>query len=137
MKKYIITAGCNPYNARTHYNGERVLKRDMTTPIKWVVDDFYGAGLSLEEAMNILDGYANQLSDDVRWIDDTNLADDVRYFKEEEGIDLDISWYKGEGWYANDCLVYKHGDMYLRDDVVDYAIEELDDYQDAYAQSLS
>lgn len=133
MKKYIITAACNPYNARTHYNGERVLRYDMTTPIKWVIDDFYGEGLSLEEAMDILDSFAHQLGDDVRWMDDYNLAEDVRFFKEEENIDLDTSWYKGEGWYRDEYQVYKRGDMCLRDDVMDYAIEEMDDYKEEYA----
>lgn len=132
MKKYIITASCNPFNARTHYNGQRVLRYDMATPIKWVIDDFYGAGLTLEEAMDILDKYANELGDDIRWVDDAYLAEDVRYFK-EEGIDLDTSWYKGEGWYMGEYQVYKRGDMYLRDDVMDYAIEEMDDYKEAYA----
>jgi hypothetical protein len=105
----------------------------MTTPIKWVNDDFYGAGLTLDEAMDILDRYANELGDDIRWVDDANLAEDVRYFKEEEGIDLDTSWYKGEGWYRDEYQVYKRGDMHLQDDVMCYAIEEMDDYKEAYA----
>lgn len=133
MTKYIITAACNPYNARTHYNGERVLKMDMTTPVKWVCRDDYGSGYSLDEAMDILDSFANQLSDDVSYIDDEWLKQLVAEAKEYDDIDLDTSWYKGEGWYANEYQVYKHGDMYLRDDVMDYAIEEMDDYKDAYA----
>ena len=134
MKKYIITASCNPYNAKSHYNGQRVLKMDMTTPVKGVVDDFYGDGLSLEEAMDILDGYANQLSDDVSYIDDEWLAQMVAEAKEYDEVDLDTSWYKGAGWYANEYQVYQRGDMYLRDDVMDYAIEEMDDYKEAYAE---
>lgn len=133
MTKYIITAACNPYNARTHYNGQRVLKMDMTTPVKWVMEDGYGDGLSLEKAMDVLDGYANQLSDDVSYIDDEWLAQMVAEAKEYDGVDLDTSWYKGAGWYANEYQVYKRGDMYLRDDVMDYAIEEMDDYKNEYA----
>ena len=133
MTKYIITAACNPYNARTHYNGQRVLKMDMTTPVKWVMEDGYGDGLSLEEAMDILDGYANQLSDDVSYIDDEWLAQMVADAKEYDEVDLDTSWYKGAGWYTNEYQVYKRGDMYLRDDVMDYAVEEMDDYKNEYA----
>lgn len=133
MKKYIITAACNPYHARTHYNGERVLKMNMTTPVKWVMEDAYGDGLTLEQAQDILDSYANQLSDDVSYIDDEWLKQMVAEAKEYDDVDLDTSWYKGEGWYANEHQVYKRGDMYLRDDVMDYAIEEMEDYKDAYA----
>lgn len=130
MTKYIITAACNPYNAHTHFNGQRVLKMDMTTPVKWVMEDGYGDGLSLEEAMNILDSYANQLSDDVSYIDDEWLAQMVAEAKEYDEVDLDTSWYKGAGWYTGEYQVYKRGDMYLRDDVMDYAIEEMDEYAD-------
>lgn len=134
MTKYIITAACDPYNARKHYHGQRVLKMNMTTPVKWVHDDDYGYGYSLEEAMAKLDGYAHELGgDDTSYIDDEYLAQLVEEVKEYEGVDLDTSWYKGAGWYANEYLVYQHGDMYLRDDVIDYAIEEMDDYKDEYA----
>lgn len=133
MKKYIITASCNPFNARTHYNGQRVLRYDMTTPIKWVMEDAYGDGLTLEQAQDILDSYANQLSDDTSYIDDEWLAQMVAEAKEYDEVDLDTLWYKGAGWYCNEHLVYQRGDMYLRDDVMDYAIEEMDDYKEAYA----
>lgn len=132
MTKYIITAVCNPYNARTHYNGQRVLRYDMTTPIKWVMEDAYGDGLTLEQAQDILDSYANQLSDDTSYIDDEWLAQMVAEAKEYDEVDLDTSWYMGEGWYMGEYQVYKRGDMYLRDDVMDYAIEEMDDYKEAY-----
>ena len=41
MKKYIIVAMCDPYNAIKHYHGEKVLKRDGATPIHWVFKDEY------------------------------------------------------------------------------------------------
>ena len=132
MMKYIITASCNPYNARTHYNGQKVLRRDMMTPTKWVKDDAYGEGLTLEEAMDILDDYANSLNDDTVYYDDEFVKQMVEEAKEYDEVDLDISWYQGAGWYENNVLVYKHGDMYLRDDVVDYAIEEMSSYAADY-----
>ena len=133
MKKYIITAACNPYNARTHYHGQRVLKMNMATPVKWVMDDFYGQGLSLEEAMDILDSWANQLNDDTSYMDDDYVQQLAAEILEDTGEVLDTTWYKGAGWYANNTLVYKRGDMNLEDDVMYYAIEEIDDYADEYA----
>ena len=126
MKKYMITAACNSYNARTHYNGQRVLRYDMTTPIKWVMEDAYGDGLTLEEAQDILDSYANQLSDDTLYIDDEWLAQMIAEAKEYDEVDLDTSWYKGAGWYCNEHLVYQRGDESLRDDVMLYWIEEME-----------
>lgn len=126
MKKYMITATCNPYNARTHYNSQRVLRYDMTTPIKWVMEDAYGDGLTLEQAQDILDSYADQLSDDTSYIDDEWLAQMVAEAKEYSEVDLDTSWYKGAGWYCNEHLVYQRGDESLRDDVMLYWIEEME-----------
>lgn len=126
MKKYMITAACNPYNAGTHYNGQRVLRYDMTTPIKWVMEDAYGDGLTLEEAQDILDSYANQLSDDTSYIDDEWLAQMIAEAKEYDEVDLDTLWYKGAGWYCNEHLVYQRGDESLRDDVMLYWIEEME-----------
>ena len=36
---FIIKATCDPYNARKHYNGQKVLQYDMATPVKWVMED--------------------------------------------------------------------------------------------------
>ena len=132
MKKYIITATCDPYNARFHYHNQRVLKMNMTTPTKWVMDDDYERGYTLEEAMTILDGYANQLSDNVSYIDDEWLQQMVAEAKEYDDIDLDTSWYKGAGWYADENLVYQRGDMSLSYDSMTYCIEEMDDYFSQY-----
>ena len=134
MKKYIITASCNPYHARCHYNGQLVLKYDMATPVKWVADDFYGQGLSLDEAMDILDGYANQLNDDTHYENDESVQSWAAELLETDGVVLDTTWFKGAGWYENNVLVYKRGDMGLEDDVMYYAIEEMDDYANEYAE---
>lgn len=129
MKKYIITGSCDPYNARFHFNGSnnQPLRYDMTTPVEWVVDDDYGRGYTLEEAYNILDGYANQMSDDVSYCDDEWIKQMVDEAKEYDDIDLDTSWYKGAGWYCGETLVYQHGDEYLRDDSMNYSIVAMDE----------
>lgn len=125
MKKYRIIANCDPYNARFHYHNEQVLKYDGATPIEWVVDDNYGDGYTLEEAHDILDGYADQLNDDTCYEDDASVADMRREIEAETGEEADFSWYEGAGWYENNVLVYRHGDGYLRDDVMLYSIDEL------------
>ena len=124
MKKYRIIANCDPYNARIHHHNEQVLKYDGATPLEWVVDDSYGDGYTLEEAYDILDSYANQLNDDTFYEDDALIAE-MRRELEEYGEEADFSWYEGAGWYENNVLVYRHGDCYLRDDVMLYSIDEL------------
>ena len=124
MKKYRIIANCDPYNARFHHHNEQVLKYDGATPIEGVVDDSYGDGYTLEAAYDILDGYANQLNDDTCYEDDASIAEMRREF-EEYGEEAGFSWYEGAGWYENNVLVYRHGDSYLRDDVMLYSIDEL------------
>lgn len=123
---YRIVAACDPYNARFHHHNEQVLKYDGATPIEWVVDDSYGDGYTLEEAYDILDSYANQLNDDTCYEDDASI-DEMRRELEEYGEEADLSWYKGAGWYENNVLVYRHGYEYLRDDVVLYSIEEMEE----------
>lgn len=127
-KLYVITATCDPYNARRHYYNQEVLKYNGTTPVYWIQDDNYGDGYTIDEAMRILDSYANDMNDDVVYIDDDYIQEEKRYFREED-MDYDTSWYEGEGWYENNYLVYKHGDMSLRDDVMCYEIEALEDVE--------
>lgn len=145
MKKYRIIAKCDPYNARSHYHGEDVIKFDGATPTAWVIDDFYGKGLSLEEARGILDGYANQLNDNTFYYDDASIAqwkDELEKYDEEMP---DFSWYRGAGWYENNECVYYRGEDYLRDDVMTYSIEEMPEpkydvrslYRKALAESLN
>lgn len=116
MKPYRIIATCDPYNAKHHYHGQAVVRYNLTTPVEWVMEDY----LTLDEAQSILDAYASDLGDDYVWNDDKWIAE-----LQEEGID--VSWYKGEGVYTTEgVLVYQHGDIYLRDDVVIYRIEEIE-----------
>lgn len=128
QRKYIITASCDPYNARFHYNDQRVLAHNGPTPIKWVDDDNYGDGYSFEEAMDILDRYANNLNDNTSFIDDDYIAQLRNEVSEDYGEELDASWYKGEGWYEDQTLIYKRGDESLRDDTMTYCIEDIEDH---------
>lgn len=37
---YMIVAKCDPYNAKHHWHGQRVLKYDGPTPVEWVAGEF-------------------------------------------------------------------------------------------------
>lgn len=125
QKKYRIVGSCNPYHARFHYNGyNEVLRYDGTTPVEWVVNDNYGYGFTLDEAMDKLDSYANEMNI-LSWEDNETVANLVYEARENDDIDLDTSWFIGDGWYADHILYYKRGDMYLEDDVMTYCIEEI------------
>lgn len=123
MKKFRIIANCNPYNARFHYNNEEVLKMDGATPIEWVADDNYGDGFSIEEAYDILDGYAERLNDDTIYYDEESIAQwkcELEKYDEEMP---DFGWFIGAGWYENGERVYYRGQDSLRDDVMFYFID--------------
>jgi hypothetical protein len=123
--KKMVVAQCNPYNAKSHYNGQRVLDYDMTTPVKWVMDDDYGYGLSEEEALAKLEAYASE--DGYEYFDEESLAEYVKMVKEGfEVEDVDTSWYEGRGYYdmENMYCAYSCGDHYYRHDTMFYSIED-------------
>lgn len=45
-----IVACCDPYHAKLHYNGEKVIESDMGTPVQWVIGEYD----SIEEAREAL-----------------------------------------------------------------------------------
>lgn len=126
-----IVACCDPYHAKLHYNGEKVIKRDMGTPVQWVIGEYD----SIEEAREAL--WKMCLEDKDRNMDWTRESDDdLSYWREllasdpdhEDWSDADIeemlSWYKGEGVYnsINEPVMLKGGDGYTND-VVTYRID--------------
>lgn len=131
-KKMMVTAYCNPYHARFHHYQQRVLKYDGTTPVKWVMDDDYGCGISRDKALCILERYASE--DGFEYFDEQSLEAWVEDFKEAyeyeneepyEG-DVDTSWYEGRGYYDSESLtcMYLCGQDYYRHDTMSYSIEE-------------
>lgn len=97
-KKYIVIANCDPYHSRFHYRGQRVLKYDMTSPIKWVCDDNYCEGYSYDEAKDILRDIVITLTD----------------------------YSDNGGYYKNNVLIYQDNDESFRYDTMLYYIEEFD-----------
>ena len=120
--KYIIVAMCDPYNARKHYHGEKVLKRDGATPIYWVFkDEYFDTEDEAKEALLKAARY------DYSYEDDESIAD----LKESLGQDFDgtIDWYKGPGVYdpdQNNALIYLEGDSSFSDDSMTYMIDTVE-----------
>lgn len=127
-QKYIIAALCDPYNARYHHNGERVICHNGATPVEWVHDDNLGEGYSLEEAKNVLWELALHKSmNNPDWYheDDESVAEIRRQHLEDKGESAEPEWYKGEGVYENGYPILLKGDTSFRDDEMSYSIEEL------------
>lgn len=130
MKKIRIIAICDPYHARSHYNGQEIIRRNGATPVSWVIQECS----TIEEAREILWQFARETT-----INSANLShkdnEDIEYVKslliEEEGlteteVNEMLSWYKGEGIYytsTNEVMMLK-GDGSYSSDIMTYCIEE-------------
>lgn len=128
MKKYIITANCNPYHAKFYYNGERVLRYNGCTPVEWVADDNFGDGFSSEEAAaSALMAMAKNINcDDWSYEDDASIAEIERQIKEDTGESIKVEWYKGPGVYdtANCFEVLLEGETSFDYDTMTWSVEK-------------
>lgn len=118
-KKFMIVAYCNPYHAKFHHHGERVLKYESFTPIKWVHTDNYGNGFTNDEALAEMEKMLQY--------DDSCFYYDREYILECKAEDelYDDSWFEGDGWYdINLTPIYIKNSGVIRDDVMTYTIEE-------------
>lgn len=128
-----IIEHCNPYNARTHYNGQPVIKYDMTTPVEWVIEDGFA---SIEEAKAALMKLAKSCRsyESGSWSeeDEETVRELAAAIKEdrpedfEDGEEPDTSWFKGPGIYDHDSMtpVLLEGETSFCDDVETFSIEE-------------
>lgn len=119
---FMIVAKCDPYHAKFHWHGEKVLKYDGATPVWWVHKD----GLTKEEALEEFRGWA--LEEGFDWDEDS-----IAVFCGDEGItpeqfEKDNPWYVGPGFYdgGNNELLYAYGDEVYHDDDMTYVIKEMD-----------
>lgn len=83
--KYIITCATDAYTAsRMSFRGKTILDYNGCTPVKWVVDDNFGEGLSLAEAQDILSDLADEYgSTDYENTDNLLQIDRLTYRIEE------------------------------------------------------
>lgn len=129
--KHRIVASCDPYNARKHYNGQKVLQYDTATPVKWVMEEDIP---SLEEAKEKLmrlaktgDPYENG-----GWTyEDQESVEELRKellelhgdeMTDEEKQSL-TDWFAGPGIYENHSPVLLEGGTSFDDDSMFYEIE--------------
>lgn len=127
-----IIAHCDPHNARRHYNGQEIVKRDGNTPVEWVMghydtDDAAKSALWDFAMQDYIEHYANLVHEDNESIADMKrtLADDTGLSPAE--IDAVFSWYEGEGVYTRDgheAVLLKGGTAYSYDTMT-YYIDEL------------
>jgi len=106
MKHYRIIAKCDPYNARMHHCGEKVLKRDGITPVCWLYDN--REHLTLKEANAVLLELACQTA--AQKISNWGLA----------------VLHLGRYTPGADCGTNSDGTRFLHDDSMTYAVEEED-----------
>ena len=128
---FIIKATCDPYNARKHYNGQKVLQYDMATPVKWIMEEDIP---SLDEAKEKLmrlaktgDPYENGswTYEDQESVEEfrkemLELHGDEMTNEEKETL---TDWYKGPGIYENRSPVFLEGETSFWDDVMQYSID--------------
>lgn len=129
--KHRIVASCDPYNARKHYNGQKVLQYDMATPVKWVIEDDIP---TLEEAKEKLmrlaktgkpyenGGWSYEDQESVKEFlkEMLELHGDEMTDEEKETL---TDWYKGPGIYDHTYPVLLEGETSFRDDVMQYSID--------------
>ena len=122
MKKFRITASCDPYNARFHYNGQEVISYSGATPVEWVMAD----NLTEEEAIDKFRSYAYEEfnRDNYSYKDDSSIEELKKVLEEEGCVDADFSWYKGAGFYTENVAVWLEGERSYRSDTMLYRIEE-------------
>jgi len=129
-----ITASCDPYHAKKHYNGQKVLQYDMATPVKWVIEDDIP---TLEEAKEKLmrlaktgDPYGNGgwTYEDQESVEEyrkemLELHGDEISDEEKETL---TDWFAGPGIYKNHSPVLLEGGTSFHDDTMTYMIEAIE-----------
>ena len=134
MGKFAIVAKCDAYNARCHYNGQRVLKYDGATPIHWVQEEFD----TYEEAKDAIYkqalGEYGAIEKDYEFVlSEVRNTDDLSDIK-----NLIEDWEDwGEGVYINDAFVMSPNDDSYTLDTMTYAVEELPVAKKAYLVTAS
>lgn len=102
-KTYRIVAKCDPYNAKKHYHGEKVIRRDGATPVEWIHDNH--EGMTLEAANAVLLDFARETAG--QYIPNWGLAV-LHLEKYTDGV--------------ASCGTRKDGTRYLTDDTMTYSV---------------
>lgn len=126
-KNYIIVASCDPYHAKFHWHGQRVLKYDGPTPVEWVAGEFD----TEEEAKSALYAWCKEESMDMIEWDDEFVAERVSEYVHEglfgaakEMLDEYIE--NGEGLYYNGEKKLDRDGWCYSFDTMSYSVESGD-----------
>lgn len=132
-----IIASCNPYNAKTHYHGEKVVQYDGATPVQWIIGEYASADKAKDTLWKMALEECNR-HDDLSHEDSEGIEYDIAAISEDRDLDEAgvqelrnwyADWFKGEGVYYNDShepMMLK-GDTFYSYDVMSYGIEEIED----------
>lgn len=122
--KFAIVAKCNPYHAKFHYHGERVLKYDGATPVEWVLQEFDTEDEALSELYKMAKsekGIVERTYDDV--LEEIKDMDDIIDIRNH--IDKFLEYEDGLYHCDNfEFLMADGGDSYSYDTMT-YSVEEL------------
>lgn len=126
----MIVAKCDPYNARHHWHGERVLKYDGPTPVEWVKEMFD----TEEEAKDQLYAWCLEECDDFRnWGDEQEVIDECRSWLDDGETEpvrniLNAVAEEGYGIYdqTNCNQILETGGWSYSYDTMTYTIESSD-----------
>lgn len=132
--KHRIVASCDPYNARKHYNGQKVLQYDMTTPIKWVMEeDIPSLDKAKEKLMRLAKTGNPYENGDWTYEDQESVEEYRKEMLELHGDEMTdeeketlTDWYKGPGIYENRSPVLLEGETSFHDDTITYMIEAIE-----------
>ena len=84
MERIVITAQCDPYNAKNHWYGQEVLKYDGSTPIKWIIeecDNHFQARKMLYNFAKNEPGFAEYDYDDaLAYIRELERLEDIQFY---------------------------------------------------------
>lgn len=119
---WAIIAHCDPYNAKSHYHGERVVKFDGATPVSWVLKEFSTKTEAIERLEKFFKGdYEGE-------IDFYESESAARKDLEDMGIEQpDTTFWKGAGYYHTESkeLIFRKGDESYSFDTLSYYIDQI------------
>lgn len=132
--KHRIVVSCDPYNARKHYNGQKVLQYDMTTPVKWVMEEDIPSLDEAKEKLMRLAKTGNPYENGGWTYEDQESVKEYRKemlelhgdeMTDEEKETL-TNWFAGPGIYENQSPVLLEGETSFHDDTMTYMIEAIE-----------
>lgn len=119
---WAIIAHCDPYNSKSHYHGERVVKFDGATPVSWLLKEFSTKAEAIERLEKFFKG---DYQGEIDYYESESAA---RKDLEDMGIEEpDTTFWKGAGYYHTESkeLIFRKGDESYSFDTLSYYIDQI------------